>query len=281
MDRLVGKVAIVTGAAAGAGRATALMMAAEGASVAVADINGPGAVEVAAEITALQGNAMPIVVDVRDEPAIVEMVEATVRQFGRLDVLNNNAADHSTIGPSDGDIVDLSAELWDSIMAVNLRSVMLGCKHAIPAMLRNLGGAKGSIINTSSIGGLTGHVSNAAYGTAKAGIVMLTKYVATMYGRRGVRCNTIAPGLFIRAETIGSFSPEFLGVARSERVIERCGTPDDIAAATVFLASDEAGYITGDTLVVDGGFMAHRPSYTLNQWRSENAAKETTTDDDR
>jgi NAD(P)-dependent dehydrogenase (short-subunit alcohol dehydrogenase family) len=270
VERLAGKVAIITGAASGAGRATALMMAAEGASVAVADINGPGATDVAEEITALHGKAVPIVVDVREEQSVAEMVDATMGGFGRLDVLNNNAADHSNIGASDGEIADLSVEVWDRIMAANLRSVMLGCKHAVPAMLRNAEGSRGSIINTSSIGGLSGHVTNAAYGTAKAGILMLTKYVATMYGRRGIRCNTIAPGLFIRPETMGNFSDEFLGVSRSERLLERCGTPDDIAAASVFLASDEAGYITGETLVVDGGFMAHRPSYTLRAWQSEN-----------
>ena len=196
---------------------------------------------------------MPVVVDVREEQSVAEMVDATVRELGRLDVLNNNAADHSNIGASDSSATSAltyGIASWWRISVVSCWAASMQCRRCF-AMRKVRGGA---IINTSSIGGLSGHVTNAAYGTAKAGILMLTKYVATMYGRRGIRsCDR--SGLFIKPETMGNFSDEFLGISRSERLLERCGTPDDIATTTVFL------HLTKRDIS-----LVRRSSWTVGSW---------------
>src|SRR6266545_7650999 len=190
MGRLEGKVAIVTGAGSGIGEATARLMAREGASVVVADINGTEAERVAGEL----GRAVAAEVDVSDEPSVVRMVETAVESFGGLDVLHNNASDASS-NALDIDIVTLDMAVFDRLVAVNLKGQFMGCKHAIPHMLARGGG--GSIVNTASIEGFVGRGVRAAYGASKAGVVLLTKAVAAQYGARGIRCNAVAPGLVL------------------------------------------------------------------------------------
>jgi NAD(P)-dependent dehydrogenase (short-subunit alcohol dehydrogenase family) len=258
--RLVGKVAIVTGAASGIGRATALALAREGASVLVADLHAEGAQRVVAEITAHGGRAAAQRADVGDEASVAEMVAAAVSRFGGLDVLHNNAAasDAATIG-ADGEITALDVAIWDRALAVNLRGPMLGCKHAIPRLLERGGG---SIVNTTSISGLVGDLSRTAYGVSKAGLEMLTRYVATQYGKRGVRCNSIAPGVIETPALAANVPREQVEVYRSSTLLPRLGRAEDVANAVVFLASDEGSFITGQTLVVDGGTLAHHPTYS-------------------
>src|SRR6266704_2081282 len=187
MGRLEGKVAIVTGAGSGIGEATARLMAREGASVVVADINGTEAERVAGEL----GSAVAAEVDVSDERSVMGMVETAVESFGGLDVLHNNASDAST-NALDMDIVSLDMAIFDRLVAVNLKGQFMGCKHAIPRMLERGGGA---IVNTASVDGFVGRGVRAAYGASKAGVVLLTKSVASQYGSRGIRCNAVAPGL--------------------------------------------------------------------------------------
>jgi NAD(P)-dependent dehydrogenase (short-subunit alcohol dehydrogenase family) len=251
VGRLDGKVGIVTGAGGGVGEATARLMAAEGASVVVADINAAAAERVAGDLT----HAVAAVVDVTDESSVARMVDAAVQSFGGLDVLHNNATDSRT-NATDTDILTLDMALFDRIVAVNLKGVMMGCKHAIPRMLERGGG---SIVNTASIEGFVGRGVRAAYGAAKAGVVLLAKTVAAQYGSQGIRCNVVAPGLVLTPAVEGLTDAELVAAQRIYPMPRLC-RPDDVAKAVVFLASDDASFVNGATLMVDGGATVYLPS---------------------
>jgi len=256
--RLAGRVAIVTGAASGIGRASAHALAREGASVVVADLNAEGAKRVAAEIEDAGGRALGQAADVSSEPSVAAMVAAAVDRFGGLDVLHNNAAlvDPAVMG-ADGEVASLALETFERTLAVNLRGPLLGCKHAIPRMLERGGGV---IVNTSSASGLTGDLVRTAYGVSKAGLDALTRYVATQYGKRGIRCNSIAPGVIATPALAANVPPELIAVYERSHLTPRLGRPEDIAGVVVFLATDEAAFITGQVLSVDGGLLAHHPA---------------------
>jgi NAD(P)-dependent dehydrogenase (short-subunit alcohol dehydrogenase family) len=229
-------------------------MAREGASVVVADINRPAAERVAADLH----DAVVAEVDVSDEPSVVRMIGTAIDAFGRMDVLHNNAYDISA-AYADTDIVTLDMEVFDRNIAVNLKGVVMGCKHAIPRMLE---GGGGSIVNTASIDGFMGRGLRAAYGASKAGIVLLTKSVASQYGARGIRCNAVAPG-FVSTPATEDVSPEQRdAVARSYPMPRLC-EPEDVASAVVFLASEDAAFVNGTTLMVDGGASIYMPSRSL------------------
>jgi len=260
MDKVLsGKVAIVTGAAAGIGRASTLALAEAGAAVVVADLNHAGADKVAAEIKAKGGQAIGVQTDVAKEDDIRAMIGAAASHFGGVDILHNNAA---ASGPEfiqhDIDIINMDAGLWDAVMAVNLRGPMLGCKHAIPLMLKRGGGC---IINTSSASGLGGDLARAAYGTSKGGLNSLTQYVATIHGKQGIRCNAIAPGIMDTPSMRENLSKEHIAIYMRSALTPRLGAPEDVAAMVVFLASPGGSFITGQIISVDGGQLAHHPSY--------------------
>lgn len=253
--RLTGRVAIVTGGASGIGRATCLALAAAGAAVVVADLNLDGAKKVAGEVEARGGRAHARQVDLADEASIAAMIEDAIAVYGGLDILHNNAADSDpALMAADGAIVELTAEVWDRNMRINLRAPMLGCKYAIPHMIRRGGG---SIINTSSASGLTGDVIRAAYAASKAGLGSLTQNVAVQYGKHGIRCNAVAPGVIATPALEANVPKAAVEVYVENTLTPRLGRPEDIAAAVVFLASDAASFITGQVLSVDGGILAH------------------------
>lgn len=259
MPRLKDKVAIVTGAASGIGAETAAALGREGALVVIADINLDGARQQAARMTAEGASAAAMSVDLGNPESIEALIEFAVERFGGLDILDNNAADTRLSSTRDVGVEHTDIEVWDSLMRTNLRGTMLACKYAIPK-LRARGG--GSIINMSSGSGLTGALAPTAYGVSKAGIVTLTQYVATQHGKEGIRCNAIAPGLIVTPSTAQTYaSGDFGRMMLSHHLTPRLGTPSDIASAVVFLASDEAAFITGQTICVDGGLLAHAPYY--------------------
>jgi len=257
MQGIDGRVAIVTGAASGIGRASAQALAAHGASVAVADINKAGADETVALIEQAGGTALAVEADIASEESIAAMVAATVDRFGALHLLHNNAADVVII-QRDSDVVNMDVEVWDRTMAVNLRGPMLGCKHAIPHMIEAGGGA---IVTTSSTSGQFGDLSRAAYGVSKAGIDSLTRYVATLYGKQNIRANAVAPGVVKTPSLTANVTPEELALFERNHVTPGIGEPQHIAGVVAFLLSDAAAYITGQVVNVDGGLTMHTPLY--------------------
>jgi NAD(P)-dependent dehydrogenase (short-subunit alcohol dehydrogenase family) len=252
MRRLEGKVAVITGGAGGLGSATAERFASEGATVVIADIVDGPAQEIA---TRLGNGSIGLHFDCGDPASIEAGIEETVRRFGKIDILFNNAAAVAyEILTSDRTAVDTPIHIWDLVMNVNVRGVMLGCKYAIPHMERNGGG---SIINTASDSGLAGDNIRIAYGTSKAAVIGLTKYVAAQHGRQGIRCNAILPGPIMNSN-LAQF-PDLVERISRQALTPRIGKPADIAAMAAFLAADESEYITGQAYSVDGGHLAHQP----------------------
>jgi NAD(P)-dependent dehydrogenase (short-subunit alcohol dehydrogenase family) len=255
MDRLIDKVAIVTGGGGGIGGATARALAREGASVLVVDIDEAAAERVTEQIRNTGGNAVALKADLSEEGEVVDTVATATARFGRLDVLHNNAAlTDSDFLSRDTAVTDLSLDVWERTMAVNLRSQMLTCKHAVPEMVR---GGGGSIINMSSGASLKGDRTRTAYGVSKAGVNALTMYVATSHGKQGVRVNTILPGLIITDAVRAHLDDNMLAGLGKATLTPAVGQPEDIADVVVFLASDESRYITGQMIAVDGGMSAH------------------------
>ena len=247
MGRLDGKVAIITGAAGGIGGATARLMASEGAAIALADVNEGGLADLVAELMGNGHHAIAQPTDVAREADVERLVKVTLERFGRLDILHNNAA-YGVAG--DTDTVNTPDEVWQEMLNVIFFGTIYGCRHGIPAMIRTGGG---SVINTSSGAARTGMASRPAYGAAKAAMETLTAYTATMYGRDGVRCNAIAPGFVTSPPALALFPPERLQAMAAGTVAPKLATPEDVARVAVFLASDDAGYVSGQVIACNGG----------------------------
>lgn len=253
MGKLEGKVAVITGAGAGIGRASALVFAREGAAVVVADLDPEAGEEAAAQIRGDGGEAVFVQVDVAEPDQVERMVCGAVEAFGRVDVLFNNAGVNFP-----ATVVDVSEEAWRRSLDVNLKGVMLGCRYAIPEMLKTGGG---SIVNTASMLGLVASPRQAPYAAAKGAVVMLTRQVAIDYAKRNIRVNCLCPSE-VNTEMNRRFieqSPD--PQAELRRVLtripmDRMAEPEEIASAALFLASDDSSYITGVALPVDGGLTA-------------------------
>lgn len=254
MTTLTDRIAIVTGAGSGIGRASALLLAERGAAVAVADMAGDRAEAVAAEIRAAGGRALAVTVDVASEEQIVAMIEATVAEFGGIDILHNNAADVSQdTYYRDNSVTGMDLALWNHVMAVNLGGAMLGCKHAIPHMLQRGGGA---IVNTSSLSSTAGQDTAVAYSSSKGALNTLTQYIATAYGKQGIRCNAVAPG-YVLTSAGRSAPAHIIDLYRDQALTPYLAEPEDIARVVAFLASDDARGLTGQLLMADCGASAH------------------------
>jgi NAD(P)-dependent dehydrogenase (short-subunit alcohol dehydrogenase family) len=252
VGRLDGKVALITGAGKGMGRVAAELFAAEGARVAVADLVRTDGEAAVAAIEAAGGTALFVPVDVSDATQVAAMVAATVDAFGGLHVLYNNAG----IFPADdGGATETPESTWDTVMDVNLKGVWLGCKYGIPAMLDSGGG---SIINVASFVALMGAATaQIAYTASKGGVLSMTREIAVEYARQGIRANALCPGPIETALLAELMSDP---ARRQRRLVHipmgRLGRAEELAKAALFLASDDASFMTGSSLVVDGGITA-------------------------
>src|SRR5450631_80371 len=247
------RVALITGGASGIGRATALLFAREGAAVALADVNADAGQRVVDEITQSGGRAFFEPVDVTRTADCQRLVERTIREFGRIDILFNNAGIIRR-----ATVLDLTEDDWDRVMAVNVKSIYLVSREVIPHMQKAGGG---TIINTASGWGLAGGAKAAVYCASKGAVVLLTKAMALDHGPQKIRVNCICPGdtdtgmLREEALQLGEESSRFLAES-AKRPLGRVGSPEEIAKAALYLASDASSFVTGTALVVDGGGLA-------------------------
>ena len=255
--RLAGKTAIVTGASSGIGRAIALTFARHGANVVMADVRDDpreGGEPTPTIIEREGGSARFAHADVSRWSDIDALVQGAVDAFGRLDVIVNNAA-ISTNQP----LLETSEEDWDRVMAINLKGVFFGCKRAVQQMLEQepIDEVRGRIVNISSQHGMICSPNNVAYGTSKAGVVYMTRQIASDYAKRQIICNAVAPGKIDTGKPGPAASEASLQYSHFRTPMPRLGRPQDVANAALFLASDEATFITGENLMVDGGWMAN------------------------
>ena len=255
MNGLRGKVGIVAGGASGLGRATAIRLAEEGVSVVVADINEVSAAEVAESIRRQGGNAEPFGLDISDESQVDAAVGFAAERFGHVHLLHNVAADLALCTSSDHDILSTTLETFDRTLAVTLRGYVLMCRAVIPHMIDAGGGA---IVNTSSLAALrslpTGN--RYAYAIAKAGLGPLSQHIAVRFGMQNIRCNTAAMGMILSENFLKVTPPERIPAIRALNRVPDPGNPAGLAAAIVYLLSDDARYITGQTINIDCGVSA-------------------------
>ena len=251
--RFTGKVALVTGAGSGIGRALVQRFVAEGAAVVAVDIVEAPLQKVVEELQGQEGKVTACVANVAADTDVERMLTTATSTYGRLDILCNNAGimDHMT--PA----ADTSLELWDRILAVNLTGPFLACRRAIPIMLAQGGG---SIVNTASEAGLRGGTAGTSYTVSKHGVVGLTRSIAFHYGDRGIRCNAVCPGPVETNIGLGGGTPHAEGLAKVMKMVQattgRVGKPEELAAAMAFLASDDASFLNGAIVPIDDGWFA-------------------------
>jgi len=252
MNGLTGKRIIVAGGAAGIGRATAVRLGREGVSVTVGDIDGDGAGATAEQIVRAGGQAIAARFDLGDEPSVRRLVDTSTSHFGGVDGLYNVAADASAeVLGRDGDLLDMDVDVWRRTLEVNLIGYALTARAVLPAFLEQ---GSGVIVNTSSLAAHVGDRQRAAYQTSKAGIAALSRHIAGRWGRDGIRCNTVTPGVVLTATAEKmALDPAALAFVQQTIPSTRLGQPEDLAGVVAFLFSDDAEWINGQTWSINGG----------------------------
>ena len=259
MNRLQGKVAIVTGSTSGIGIGIAKVYAKEGAQVIICGRREARGQEVVDEIVAEGGKASYHHMDITQAESIEALMADTAKEFGKIDILVNNAAN---VALKDGRVDELTLEMFDDIVQSDLRGTFYAIKCALPFMLENGGG---SIVNIGSMASCGGDLGSTAYACAKAGVDILTQYTAQQYGKQGIRCNCIRPGLIVTPQNEAKVPQALKDIFLGSIMVNRYGCPEDIAHAAVYFGSDESAYVTGQIINVDGGMNSHAP--TVAQFR--------------
>ena len=259
MGRLSGKVAIVTGSTSGIGIGIAKVYAKEGAQVIICGRREARGQEVVDEIVAEGGKASYHFMDITQAESIEALMADTAKEYGKIDILVNNAAN---VALKDGRVDELTLEMFDDIVQSDLRGTFYAIKCALPFMLENGGG---SIVNIGSMASCGGDLGSTAYACAKAGVDILTQYTAQQYGKQGIRCNCIRPGLIVTPQNEAKVPQALKDIFLGSIMVDRYGCPEDIAHAAVYFGSDEAAYVTGQIINVDGGMNSHAP--TVAQFR--------------
>lgn len=249
--KLLNKIAVITGAGSGIGKAMATMFSQEGATVVAADLNEEAAQQT---LSQLNGEGLVSHVDVSSAGSVQRMIEEVEGEFGRIDILCNNAGIGSTT-----DVIEADPDEWDQVFAVNVRGTFLCCKYALPGMIARGGGV---IVNTASVAGLIGIPKRAAYCASKGAVVILTKQIAVSYVSEGIRCNCVCPGT-VDSPWVGRLLDDTDDPVEARKALEsrqpmgRLGTPEEVAAAALYLSSNDSAFTTGSELILDGGWLAN------------------------
>ena len=255
MKKLVNKVALITGASNGIGKATAERFVKEGAKVIIADHNKERAEKFASSLRDNEYHAEAVAFEAGDLKSAAKAVDKALEYFGGIDCIVNNVGGSDLT--KDLGVGELDIRYFDEVMHVNLRSMIATVQSALPYMKENGGG---TIINVASIGGLLGDFRGTLYGISKAGVINLTRYIATQYGKYGIRCNGVAPGLILTPAAIENLTPQYREMFIKYNTLPYAGQPENIAGVITFLASEDAKYISGQTIIADGGMSCHNPT---------------------
>lgn len=255
MIRFKGSAVLVTGGAGGIGRATVERFAGEGARVAIADYDLEKAEKLAASLNAGGADTRALFFDAAEVESGTEIVRRTIETFGTIDVLVNNVGGNDL--SKDLDILNLDIDYFDRLFHINLRSMIVTAKAALPEMIFKNSGA---IVNVASISGLLGDFRGSLYGMSKAGVINLTRYIATQYGKQGIRCNAVAPGLVMTPAATKALPDNLREIFLRHNAVHYLGKAEDIAGTIAYLASEDARYVSCQTITADGGMSCHNPT---------------------
>jgi NAD(P)-dependent dehydrogenase (short-subunit alcohol dehydrogenase family) len=254
-------VAVVTGAAQGVGQATASRLVELGVTVVVNDIQAEKLADVAADLTGKGGRVLPVVADVGVQSDVRRLIDEAQQAFGGIDILINNAVAYGGVEKSDVNVENTTDDAWQRTFAVNFYGAVWASRYAIPSMQARGGG---SIVNVGSTSGFSGDTVHVAYAASMAAKYSLTRSTATSHGKRGIRANAIASGLILSPTARGNLDPAKLAAYDANLLVNDFAEPEELASVIVFLAGDDSRYITGQTIIVDGGFQAHQPWHAQN-----------------